>query len=79
MLMAGRGMEEGRVKERETGGRNLAESWLVLPPCSPACLHRWQPRLFPLLLDLQPLPVRRGPNGLLPGRRGRGADVRRGA
>lgn len=44
-------------------------------PHSSACLHRWQPRLFPLLLGLQPLPVwQRGPDGLLPRRRGRGAD-----
>lgn len=50
-------------------GRGLWRSWR----------RRRQSRLLPLVPGLQPLPVRRGPNGLLPGRRGRGADGRRGA
>lgn len=80
LLVAGREEGGGRMgkKERSWGVRNLGESWLVPPTHSPACICRWQSRLFPLLLGLQPLPVGLGPDGLLPRRRGRGADGRRG-
>lgn len=77
VLVAGRAMEEDGIKGRKVVGKKSGRVLLVPSPHSPACIHRWQPRLFPLLLGLQPLPVGRGPNGLLPGRRGWGADGRR--